>query len=202
MKRIFALVTLASALVLTGCSQVGSAATIGSTKISQSTVQKSIDAALAARGKVDTSGMQLETGAAFNRSQVRFHVVTVLLSAVSADLKVSVTKAEIDARRNTILSSLGGEANLPKALVGASIAPGDFDQYIQLIIMSEKLTSAAVAGGVAEASAGAEIQKLIIAKAAALKVVINPRYGSWDATAGDIVASDAASPAVSPSSTK
>ncbi len=202
MKRIIALITVVSALVLTGCSQVGSAATIGSTKISQATVQKSIDSALAARGKVDTSGMQLETGAAFNRSQLRFHVITVLLNAVSADVKVSVTKAEIDARRNTILTSLGGEANLPKALVGASIAPGDFEQYIQLIIFSEKLTSAAVAGGVAQADAGSEIQKLIIAKAAALKVVINPRYGKWDAANGDIVAADAASPAVSPSATK
>jgi hypothetical protein len=195
-------ITVASALVLSGCSQVGAAATVGPTKISQATVQKSIDAVLAQRAKIDTSGMQLETGAAFNRSQVRFHVISILLSDVAADMKVSVTKAEIDSRRSTILTSLGGAANLPKALVNASIAPADFDQYIQLIILSEKLAASAVAGGVAQADTGAEIEKLVIAKAAAVKVNINPRYGKWDVKVGDIVATDAASPAVSPSATK
>ncbi len=193
--------TVASALILTGCSQVGSAAEVGSTKISQATVQKSIDAVLAARGKIDTSGMQLETGAAFNRSQLRFHLVGVLLAAVLKDAKITVTKAEIDSRRAQILTQLGGEANLPKALVGASIAPADFEQYINLILQSEKLASVAVAGGVAQADSGAEIQKLIVAKAAALKVKVNPRYGKWDPATGDIVATDAASPATTPAAT-
>jgi hypothetical protein len=201
-KRILALITVASALILTGCSQVGSAAEVGSTKISQATVQKSIDAALAERGKVDTTGMQLETGAAFNRSQLRFHLVSVLLAEVIADAKITVTKAEIDSRRAQILTQVGGEANLPKALVGASIAPADFDQYINLILQSEKLASVAVAAGVAQADTGAEIQKLIIAKAIAVKVKVNPRYGTWDATTGDVVAADAASPAATPAATK
>lgn len=201
MKRILALITVASALILTGCSQVGSAAEVGSTKISQVTVQKSIDAALAERGKVDTTGMQLETGAAFNRSQLRFHLVSVLLAGVVSDAKITVTKAEIDSRRAQILTQVGGEANLPKALVGASIASADFDQYINLILQSEKLASVAVAGGIAQADTGAEIQKMIVAKAAALKVKINPRYGKWNPATGDIVATDAASPATSPAST-
>jgi hypothetical protein len=201
-KRILALITVASALILTGCSQVGSAAEIGSTKISQATVQKSIDAGLAARAKVDTTGMQLETGAAFNRSQLRFQVISVLLADVVADAKITVTKAEIDSRRAQILTQIGGEAKLPQALVGASISPNDFDQYINLILQSEKLASKAVAAGVAQANTGAEIQKLIIAKATALKVKVNPRYGKWDAATGDIVAADAASPAATPAPTK
>ncbi|MCX6429870.1 MAG: hypothetical protein NTX12_02675 [Actinobacteria bacterium] len=201
MKRILALITVASALVLTGCSQVGSAAEVGSTKISQATVQKSIDTGLAERAKVDTSGMQLESGAAFNRSQLRFHLISLLLADVVADAKISVTKAEIDSRRAQIMTQIGGVANLPKALVGASIASSDFDQYINLILQSEKLASAAVAAGVDQANTGAEIQKLIIAKAAALKVTINPRFGKWDPATGDIVATDAASPASTPAAT-
>ena len=47
MKKILAIVAIATTLLLTGCSQVGSAATLGSTKISQATVQSSIDAILA-----------------------------------------------------------------------------------------------------------------------------------------------------------
>ena len=202
MKRVIALITVASALLLAGCSQVGAAATVGSTKITQATVQKSIDGILAERAKVDTTGMQLVTGAELNRSQLRFHLISVLLSAVAADEKIKITKAEIDTRRATIITQLGGEVNLPKALVGANIASSDFPEYLQLIMQSEKVAEFAVAGGVAQAESGAAIQKLVVAKAASLKVTVNPQYGKWDAATGDVVATDVASPAASPAATK
>jgi hypothetical protein len=180
-KRVIALFTVASALLLAGCSQVGAAATVGSTKITQASVQKSIDGILAERAKVSTAGMTLATG---------------------ADEKITVTKAEIDTRRATIITQLGGEANLPKALVGANIASADFPEYLQLILQSEKVAQFAVASGVAQADSGTAIQKLVVAKAAKLKVTVNPQYGKWDATTGDVVAADAASPAASPAATK
>lgn len=202
MRRVIALISVASALVLAGCSQVGAAATIGSTKIAQATVQKSIDGIIAERAKVSTTGMQLATGADLNRSQLRFHLISVLLGAVATDEKITVTKAEIDTRRATIITQLGGEANLPKALVGANIASADFPEYLQLILESEKVAQFAVAGGVAQANSGTAIQKLVVAKAAKLKVTVNPQYGKWDAVTGDVVATDVASPAASPAATK
>jgi hypothetical protein len=201
-KRVIALITVSSALLLAGCSQVGAAATVGSTKITQAMVQKSIDGILAERAKIDTAGMQLVTGAELNRSQLRFHLISVLLSAVAADEKITITKADIDTRRATIITQLAGEKNLPKALVGANIASADFPQYLQLILQSEKIAQFAVAGGVAQANSGTAIQKLVVAKAAKLKVTVNPQYGKWNATTGDVVAADAASPAASPAATK
>lgn len=202
-KRIFALIAVSSALLLVGCSQVGVAASVGSTKITQATVQKSIDTVLAERAKIDTSTMQLETGAALNRSQLRFHLMAALLSDVVADQtpKITVTKAEIDAYRASILTQVGGAAQLPKALVNAGIASIDLDAYIQLIIMSNKLTKEEVAAGIAAANTGLEIQKKIIAMAGKEKVTINPRYGKWDSTTGDIVVADVASPAATPAKT-
>ena len=197
MKRVIALITVASALLLAGCSQVGAAATVGSTKITQATVQKSIDGIIAERTKVDTTGAQLVTGAELNRSQLRFHLIAVLLGAVASDLKISITKTEIDTRRATIITQLGGEKNLPKALAGASIASSDFPEYLQLILQSEKIAAYEAAHGVPQANTGTAIQKLVVAKAAAIKVTVNPQYGKWDAATGDIVATDAATPAVS-----
>lgn len=202
MKRVIALITVASALLLAGCSQVGAAATVGSTKITQATVQKSIDGVLAERAKVDTTGMQIPTGAELNRNQLRFHLISILLGAVAADEKITIKKSEIDERRATIITQLGGETNLPKALVGASIASVDFPQYLQLILQSEKIAQYAAAHGIAQADTGNEIQKLVVAKAAALKVTVNPQYGKWDPATGDIVPADAASPAASPAATK
>jgi hypothetical protein len=200
-KRIIALLAVSSALLLAGCSQVGVAASVGSTKITQATVQKSIDTVLAERAKIDTSTMQLETGAALNRSQLRFHLMAALLNDVAADGKLTVTKAEIDKRRTSIITQVGGAAALPKALVGAGIASIDLDNYLQLIILSEKLSQAAMATGVTQANTGLEIQKLVIAKAEKEKVTVNPRYGKWDRVTGDIVAADVASPAATSAKT-
>jgi hypothetical protein len=197
-KKILALVALATTLLLTGCSQVGSAATIGSTKITQATVQGSIDAILAARQGVDTSQMQLETGEILNRSQLRFHLLTVLLLEVGKEIKLSVSKAEIDTRRQGIIDQVGGEEALPNALVGAGIAPNDFDKYIEAILISDKITQTLTAAGVTEADMGAQISKIVVAKAKELGVTVNPRYGKWDATVADVVASDAAGTAVTP----
>jgi hypothetical protein len=197
-KKILALVAVATTLLLTGCSQVGSAATIGSTKITQATVQGSIDAILAARQGVDTSQMQLETGEILNRSQLRFHLLTVLLLEVGKEIKLSVSKAEIDTRRQGIIDQVGGEEALPNALVGAGIAPNDFDKYIEAILISDKITQTLTAAGVTEADMGAQISKIVVAKAKELGVTVNPRYGKWDATVADVVASDAAGTAVTP----
>ena len=198
MKKILALVALATTLLLTGCSQVGSAATLGGTKISQATVQGSIDAILSSRKDVDTSQMQLDTGEALNRGQLRFHLLTALLREVGKEIKISVSKAEIDTRRQSIIDQVGGVEALPNALVGAGIAPKDFDQYIEAISISDKISKALAAAGVTEADMGAQIQKLVVAKAKELGVTVNPRYGKWDATVADVVASDAAGTAVTP----
>jgi hypothetical protein len=197
-KKILAMIA-AAALLLTGCSQIGAAATLGDIKITQATVQGSVDSILAEREKVDTTQMQLETGEALNRGQLRFHLLSALLRAVGEELKLEVTKAEIDTRRASIVTQVGGEASMPTALVNAGIAPEDLDTYIEAISFSEKITQSLVASGVAEDQVGTEIQKLIVAKSKELGVTINPRYGTWDAEVADIVANDPASSAVTPS---
>ena len=198
MKKILAITAAVATLLLAGCSQVGAAATVGDTKITQATVQGSIDAILAERAKVDTSQMQLETGAALNVSQLRFHLLSTLLRELGTELKVTVTKAEIDTRRASILDQVGGAASLPTALVNAGIAPADLDIYIEAISYSDKIGQKLVAAGVTQDQVGTELQKLVVAKAKELGVTVNPRYGKWDATVADVVATDSASPAVTP----
>ena len=198
MKKILAVIA-ATALLLTGCSQVGAAATVGDTKITQATVQGSIDSILAERAKVDTTQMQLETGESLNRGQLRFHLLSALLRAVGEELKLTVTKAEIDTRRASIVDQVGGASALPNALVNAGIAPADLDTYIEAISISDKISQALVASGVAQDQVGAELQKLVVAKAKELGVTVNPRYGKWNAETADIQAADPASTAVTPS---
>ena len=197
MKKILA--TAIATFLLAGCSQIGAAATVGDTKITQALVQGSIDSILSERSKVDTSQMQLETGASLNLSQLRFHLLGTLLRELGQELEINVTKAEIDTRRASILEQVGGEAGLPNALVNAGIAPQDLDRYIQAIAYSDKISQKLVAAGVTEDQLGLEIQKLIVAKSKEIGVTVNPRYGKWDPTTADVVAADSAESAVTPS---
>ena len=199
MKKVFIVAVAALAVVLSGCAQVGAAATVGGTRISQSTVQGSVDAILAERAGTDTSQMQLETGETLNRSQLRFHLFGTLLREVGAELKITVTKAEIDTQRAAILQQVGGADQLPIALVTAGIAAQDLDLYIEAITFSDKISNLIATSGVPEEQIGAEIQRLITAKAKELGVTVNPRYGTWDPETADVVAKDAAGSAVIPS---
>ena len=199
MKKILALLGVISVLALSGCGKVDSAATIGDITISQASAQSIIDEVLAERSKVDTSGMQIQTGNALNRAQLRFTIVTTLFDEIAKELKLEISSTEIEKAKSELVTQSGGQEALAKNLVAAEIAPSNFDRYVRAIITSNKLKDALMASGVADAEVSGRITQLINAKAAELTVEVNPRYGTWDKDTGDIVATDSAGSAVVPS---
>lgn len=199
MKKILALLGVISVLALSGCGKVDSAATIGDITISQASAQATVDEVLAERSKVDTAGMQIQTGNALNRAQLRFTIVTTLFDEIAKELKLEISSTEIEKAKADLIAQSGGQEALAKNLVAAEIAPSNFDNYVRAIITSNKLQEALKASGVSDADVSARITQLINAKAAELKVEVNPRYGTWDQDTGDIVATDAAGSAVVPS---
>jgi len=198
-KKILALLGVISVLALSGCGKVDSAATVGDITISQASAQSIIDEVLAERTKVDASQMQLQSGNALNRSQLRFTIVTTLFDEIAKELKLEISSTEIEKAKADLIAQSGGQEALAKNLVAAEIAPSNFDNYVRAIITSNKLRDALKASGVSDADVSARITQLINAKAAELKVEVNPRYGTWDQDTGDIVATDAAGSAVVPS---
>jgi len=198
-KKILVALTLVSGLFLTGCSQSNEAATVGDFKITQTELQGSIDAVMAERAKVDITQMKLESGDALNRGQLRFKILMHTFDEIAKELKITVTASEITAKKSQIIQSVGGESELPKNLVNAAIAKQDFDTYVRAIVISEQITSALSASGVAEADFATKLGQLLSAKAKELGVKINPRYGVWDDQAGDVVAANVTGDAVKPS---
>jgi hypothetical protein len=195
-KKILALIGALSLVGLTACGSVNSAATLGDITITQEELQTSVDQLLTERAAVDTSQMQLESGATLNRSQLRFQVITTIFDEIAKELKINLTDSEIAASRVNLITQSGGEAALPSNLVAAQIASGNFDRYIRANLISNKLNEALIATGVAQAELNARIAQLINAKAKQLEISINPRYGTWDAEIGDIVEIDSAGDAV------
>ncbi len=202
MKKILALIGALSLVGLTACGSVNSAATLGDITITQEQLQTSVDQLLAERAAVDTSQMQLESGAILNRSQLRFQVITTIFDEIAKELKINLTDSEITASRVNLIAQSGGEAVLANNLVAAQIATSNFDRYIRANLISNKLNEALLATGVAEAELNARISQLINAKAKQLEISINPRYGTWDAEIGDIVEIDSAGDAVTTDSVK
>ena len=189
---------VASGLFLAGCSNMSSAATVGGTEISMKMVEDSIAEILAERAKTDTSQMQLETGDALNRSQLQFFITNKIIEEVAIESNIKITQAEIDAYRIKILGQVGGEPALPNVLVNATLAPSNLVDIFRRDLIVAKLSQAAINSGLSEADAGTAIQQLVIEKAKALKIVINPKFGKWNDLTAQIAAADATNGAVTP----
>jgi hypothetical protein len=184
-KKIVAVLGAGLLLFVTGCSSTNSAVTIGKTVIPIATVQGTVGEIVEERIKVETTGLTLAVDEELNVNAVRFHIISVLFDELAARINIEITGAEIAARRADIIKQIGGEDRLAFSLVGAQIAPSDFERYIRTVLLAEKLGEALIANGDTSTD-GSGIQNLIIGMAKELKVDINPRYGVWDYESGNI----------------
>ena len=199
MKKILTALVVATGLLLTGCSNVDAALTMGDTKITTAELQANVDIILAERAKVDTTQMQLESGETLLRNQLNFQILLAGFAAMAKDLDIQITNSEIAGRRAEIVEQVGGADLLPGALVQASIAPADLDGYIRAILITDKLGQALVQTGTTEADVQPRVQQLFVAKVNELKIKVNPRYGIWDPTTATIIAGEATGDVVTPS---
>ena len=190
--------TVLAALVLTSCSSMNSGITIGDKEFSSNDIQKPVDEVLRDRKIVDTSGMQLPEADELLRNQAQFYIVGVLLDRIATDKNLSITNADIAARRTEILSQVGGEAELPKALVSASLAQSNLDAYLKILIISEKLSKDIILSGVSSEQAAEEVNKIVVAVAKKLGVKVNPKYGKWNPATASIESGDLTDGAVTP----
>ena len=200
MKKILTVIAAISALTLTACGQVDTAASFGDTKITQAQAQAKVDENIAERDQVNTTQMQLETGNALNRSQLRFTIITSVFDEIAKELKIKVSSTEIENTRTGILQQIGGEEQLQTNLVAAQIAPSNFERYMRATVLSNKLADALGVAGVAEADVSTKISELVQRKAKQMKVSVNPRYGQWNEETAELLAEDSAGDAVLPSS--
>ena len=190
--------TFLTVLLLSGCGGMSTGVSIGDKEIKASEIQKSVDEILTARNNVDTSQMQLIDGPELLRTQAQFVIISQLLDQIAIDKKLTINQADVGARKADIISSIGGESELPKALVGASLATSNFDAYLRILIISERLNSDLVATGMPQEQATEEVTKLVTLAATKLGVKVNAKYGKWNPATASIEVGDATGRAVTP----
>lgn len=185
-KKIIAAISAGLLILLTACTPINSAATIGSTSISVDKIQKTVDEVLAERAKVSTQGMTLDTGDALNRNQLTFFVIAELLYRLGQNGHITVSEQEITDEIKSVTSQVGGPGNLPMAMVNAGISPSNLRLYFRSYLLSAKISNALIAQGISKDNVSAAVQKLVADESKTLKVSVNPRYGTWDVTKATI----------------
>jgi len=187
-----------AALLLTSCSSMNSGITIGDKEFSTNDIQKPVDEILEARKSIDTSQMQLGSGADLIRNQAQFAVISVLLDQIASDSKINFTNADIATRRTEIVAQVGGETELPRALVSSNLAPSNLEPYIKVRLIIDKLNSDFIELGASPEQASEGVSKLLVAAAKKLGVKVNPKYGTWNPITASIESGDITDGAVTP----
>jgi len=177
---------------------MSSGVTVGKKEITTSEIQKSVDEVLVARKNIDTSQMELVEGPELLRNQAQFVIISNVLDKIATDMKLSVTPADIAARRANIITQIGGEGELPKALVGASLAESNLNAYLRILIISERVTSEIIKSGTPESESADAVTKIVTEAAAKLGVKVNAKYGKWNPKSATIDTADVTDGAVTP----
>ncbi len=192
MKKSLALVFALIAFVLSGCSQVNSAATVGDREIALKELQSQVDLILSERNAVDTSQMQLETGEDLTRTQLSYLISNLIIEELAKEQNIEITASELESYKSQIFENIGGEANLPNVLVNASIPSTGLEQVLRRDLVLRKISEKESAAGADESTVNSKIEALVTEKAKSLKVTINPRYGVWDLKTLSVVAAEPA----------
>ena len=196
MKKSLALVFALMTFVLSGCSQVNSAATVGNQEIALNELQSQVDLILSERNAVDTSQMQLETGEDLTRTQLSYLISNLIIEELAKEQNIEITASELESYKSQIFENIGGEANLPNVLVNASIPSTGLEQVLRRDLVLRKISEKESAAGADESTVNSKIEALVTEKAKSLKVTINPRYGVWDVKTLSVVAAEPAGDAV------
>jgi hypothetical protein len=176
---------------------VTEAAKVGQTVITNDEVSQSVNEVLASRKGVDTTKMQLQTGSSLVQGQFESYFYSNLFDEVAKLLKLNITNTELATYKADVIKTIGGEVNLPNALVQSNIAPQDFDRTIRQNFIVNQLASIAKAEKLTNTN-GEAITAWVVGAAQKVGVTINPRYGTFNAQTGGITAPASIS-AVTPS---
>ncbi|WP_052681974.1 SurA N-terminal domain-containing protein [Saccharothrix sp. ST-888] len=172
---------LVAAAALTACggpAHQGAAAVLGGQRITIAAVEAKVSAL---RDEVDAqgSGPRTERAGLTNRAVADLVLSRVVDRALS-DRQLDISQTEISQARDSDAKLLGGESELQRELLlKQGVSTGDTAAFYRQQLGIQKL--AAVEGKDARTAEGdAVVRKALAAAGTELKVVVNPRYGTWD----------------------
>ncbi|MGW2180148.1 SurA N-terminal domain-containing protein [Streptomyces sp. NPDC001732] len=173
---------LAGAPLLTACggTHPGAAAVVGGDRIEVSALQGQVAAVRKAqRGAADASEL-LDKSGQLSRAKLHGIIFDRVLDRAAKDAGVTVNRNEIQQLRKAAAAQSGGETRLRTVMLRQSwVAPGQIDAVFREQVQLTKLAEAL--GVDIQQPAGQQAVGEALSKASkALRVEVNPRYGTWD----------------------
>ncbi|MEU9460310.1 SurA N-terminal domain-containing protein [Streptomyces sp. NPDC048312] len=174
---------LAGAPLLTACgseAHPGAAAVVGGDRIEVSTLQGQVAAVREAQRDSKDAAQLIDKSGQLSRAKLHGLIFDRVLDRAAQDAGVSVSRNEIQQMRSAAAAQSGGEERLRTAMLQQSwVAPDQIDAVLREQVQLTKLARAL--GADLQQPAGQQAVGDALGKASkALRVDVNPRYGSWD----------------------
>ncbi|MFI9627148.1 SurA N-terminal domain-containing protein [Streptomyces sp. NPDC052042] len=163
-----------------GQAQPGAAALVGGDRIEVSTVQGQVAAVREAQSESRDGDQLVDKSGQLGRAKLHSLIFDRILDRAAQDAGVSVTRGEVQEMRKAAVAQSGGEARLLAAMLQQSwVAPDQIDAVLREQVQLTKLAQAL--GADLRQPEGQKIVGDALSKASkALKVDVNPRYGTWN----------------------
>ncbi|GLW07309.1 hypothetical protein Misp01_24390 [Microtetraspora sp. NBRC 13810] len=183
-KRL-ALALMVAGFALTACSsaQPGTAAIVGSDRITASRLDADVREAQAALAK-DPSAQQQQSSLSLPQMALLQLVEVSRYDQLARKDGVAVTNGEVDG----FISAQGGLPQVQRTLLGQGVAPSMTRDYIRAFLTAQKLL--AKHGGGTDEAALQRGQEQLVKDLQAIPVSYSPRYGKFDPQTGVFIDSD------------
>ncbi|MFG2992275.1 SurA N-terminal domain-containing protein [Streptomyces sp. NPDC048257] len=168
---------LVAAPLLSACSgetRPGTAAVVGSERITTSALQAQVNDVRAAQNRSGQASAELIASTPhLERQKLDALLQSHIVDKMAGTAGLTATEKDIEDERRTYVDDAGGNEEFEaRFLQKGAMAPGQIDRFLRDRVLITKLTATYGAGKL-EAPARAAVE--------ALHIEVNPRYGAWDA---------------------
>ncbi|MFB9388926.1 SurA N-terminal domain-containing protein [Streptomyces coeruleoprunus] len=173
---------IAAGPLLTACgsdAHPGAAAVVGGDRIEVTALQAQVRDVRTAQQASPQGEMLIKDTGDLNREKLNGMIFDRIVEKVAADAGVTASRKEVQQTRRDAAQQSGGDEQLTAMLLQQQgIAPDEVDGVIRRNVLMNKI---AEKHGITNTPEGQKkLTDLFSAASKALKIEVNPRYGSWD----------------------
>jgi hypothetical protein len=168
-----------------GPSQLGAAAIIDDQRITVSEIQGTLKSVQALQKRYGIAPAQAPTAA---RDEVQRRVVDLIFDRAASDMGVGVSPGEISTAVGAERKALGGDTGLAQEFARSNLSLDAIDDVFRQQLLNRKMIQklAAANVGLPSDQVTAKLLGDLVSAAKTMRIRINPRYGTFDAQAGQI----------------
>ncbi|MFJ8753565.1 SurA N-terminal domain-containing protein [Streptomyces sp. NPDC102441] len=175
--------TLVAAPLLTACgseAHPGAAAVVGGDRIDVATVQAQAADVRTAQQDSERSEELVAKSGQLNRVKLSGLIFGQVLDRAAEDAGVSVSRKEIQQIRSAAAQQSGGDQGVRTLMLEQRwVAPGQIEASLRQEVQLQKLAQA-LGADLQDPTGVQQVGQSLTAASKALRIDVNPRYGSWD----------------------